>query len=153
MDSTEHASFDCEIEPWIINPANPSNEDPNEINAALNPAVPFAVMPVAEAQNLDFNQFGPALNMTQQVPVDSQGLTSHYTSAIPRDSMPMEVTDGVNEASSASQHCSGSNMATSSGPSEADWERFKPIIKQLYAQHTLDKVIEIMKGEHGLRAR
>ena len=39
------------------------------------------------------------------------------------------------------------------GPSEDEWERHKPKIRELYGKHALKKVMEIMEQDQGFKAR
>ena len=46
---------------------------------------------------------------------------------------------------------SGATWATE--PTENDWQRLKPTIQELYRDNTLKKVENILKREHGFKAR
>jgi hypothetical protein len=73
---------------------------------------------------------------TQALPITLPDTTSHYDINIIRQCPAMSVS------------------RTTGGPSPADWERVRPLIKHLYVEEdrTLSDVMSIMARDHGHKA-
>ena len=135
---------------WISAAGSNCDDDPMAIEMPLQ----STEQPMTEGHSLNFDQI---LNSGTDHgnflrPLARDTMAPDTTSGS-EDSMPLVVSDGNDEPSGLSESREETHVTFSTGPSEVDWERYKPKIKKLYARHTLDEVMKAMKGEHGLRAR
>ena len=114
------------------------------------------VQPITASQHLDIYRLmslTPEMSSLQPAPETSEQFLLQLTTS------PGQPSSLLNTPSAIGTH-SGSFMEHQTGqvhfalePTEHDWELHKPKITELYAEMKLADVMEIMRRDHGIRAR
>ena len=137
---------------WISAPTSPYHEAPST-GAVTSQSTE---QPRTDTQDHSLYQvvnLAPSPNTTQQIPIVPQKSTTQHTSMPQQSFVSLENPHLTIEHSDPSRENVAKQTSWPLEPNKDDWERHRSQIADLYQSNTLEKVMEIMKREHGIKAR
>ena len=110
----------------------------------------------AGAEDLTLYQvmnFAPNPNVTHQAPTALQNSRKQHPPIPQQISLSLENAHLVNEHSDIYREYVAKHTSRPSESNKEDWEQHKSKITDLYQKNNLNEVMDIMKREHGIKAR
>ena len=155
MDHHFQHPFTFDLFDGVATPTYSNYEDPTAWPVAMQSSI-HSTADVDSAPNPMMPQHAPQLLQyptTQHAPPLLQDPTSQQYPVPQQDSLSLGNSEMFKAQSDHSRQQVTKQMGWSSEPHEHDWEQHKQRITELYSDRTLERVMEIMKREHGLKAR